>query len=372
MTSSPLRIATVIGARPQFVKAAPVSLALRDAGIEETLVHTGQHYDANMSAVFFEQLNLQAPQYHLSIGSGSHAYQTGEGLMRIEKILEEVKPDAVLVYGDTNATLAGALAAAKLHIPVAHVEAGLRSFNRRMPEEINRVMTDHISRWLFAPTEVAVRNLDAEGIRSGVFQIGDVMMDAICLYQSKAKAMYPDLLEQLNLEKGGYYLLTMHRAETTNNPEQAMAILKALDNAELPILFPVHPRIRPLVERTQAETPFQRIKTIEPLSYFEMLRVEANARAIVTDSGGVQKEAVFFEVPCITLRTETEWTETVAGGWNQLVGLSVDKLMKALDNLHQPVQSLKTVYGDGNARLQIAEILLQERSACSPALTSAG
>lgn len=360
------KIVTVIGARPQFIKAAPVSLALKEAGFEEVLIHTGQHYDANMSAIFFDQLDLVAPQYHLEIGSGSHAYQTGEGMIRIEKILEEVQPDALLVYGDTNATLAGALAAAKLHIPVAHIEAGLRSFNRKMPEEVNRVMTDHISRWLFAPTDSAVQNLANEGITEGVFRTGDVMMDAICLYQQASMEQYPTLPADLGVQDGNYYLLTMHRAETTTNPQQAIDILKTLDALGTPILFPVHPRIRPLVDTAEASGAFKNIRRIEPLGYFQMLRLEASAKGIVTDSGGVQKEAAFFEVPCITLRTETEWMETVHGGWNQIVGLSIPDLLQAVAQFHKPAQSLKTVYGDGQARKQIAAILHRELAQASP------
>lgn len=350
-------IVTIIGARPQFIKAAPVSLALKKAGIKEILIHTGQHYDDNMSAIFFEQLDLQAPQYHLNIGSGSHAYQTGEGLIQIEKILTEAQPDVVLVYGDTNATLAGALAAAKLHIPIAHVEAGLRSFNRKMPEEVNRVMTDHISEWLFAPTDTAVLNLSKENIKKGVYRTGDVMMDSICLYHQAAMEKYPNLPAELGLREGAYYLLTMHRAETTSHQQEAIDILRTLDELESPVLFPVHPRIRPLVDKVEAAGKFQNIHRVEPFGYLQMLRLESTAKGILTDSGGVQKEAAFFEVPCITLRTETEWMETVESGWNQIVGLSVTNLLNALKNFQKPAQSIKAIYGDGQASKQIAHVL---------------
>lgn len=347
------KILTVIGARPQFIKAAPVSLALKEVGLTEILVHTGQHYDANMSAIFFEQLGLNPPNYHLGIGSGSHGYQTGEALMQLEPILETVAPDAVLVYGDTNATLAGALTAVKLHIPVAHVEAGLRSFNRHMPEEINRVMTDHVARWLFAPTQTAVDNLAREGIQEGVCLSGDVMMDAIALYLEAARDQFPTLLESLGVKAQSYILLTMHRAETTARPEQALAILHALDSLNIPVILPVHPRLRPLLKSTQ----FMQIHCIDPLSYFEMLLMEESAYCVVTDSGGVQKEAAFFGVPCVTLRTETEWVETVEMGWNQLVDLSPERMLAAIQTLQKPKQSMAQYYGNGTARHLIASSL---------------
>ncbi|WP_303673635.1 non-hydrolyzing UDP-N-acetylglucosamine 2-epimerase [Vampirovibrio chlorellavorus] len=356
------KILTVIGARPQFIKAAPVSLALQEVGLEEVLVHTGQHYDANMSAIFFEQLGLKPPNYHLGIGSGSHGYQTGEALIQLEPILETVAPDVVLVYGDTNATLAGALAAAKLHIPVAHVEAGLRSFNRRMPEEINRVMTDHLAQWLFAPTQTAVNNLANEGIRQGVYLSGDVMMDAIALYLEVARAQFPTLLESLGVKAQSYILLTMHRAETTARPEQALAVLQSLDTLNMDIVFPVHPRLRPLLKSTE----FRHIHCIDPLSYFEMLLMEESAYCVVTDSGGVQKEAAFFGVPCVTLRPETEWVETVEAGWNQLVDLFPDRMLAAIQSLQTPETSMAQYYGKGTARHLIAQSLKQALSPSEP------
>jgi UDP-GlcNAc3NAcA epimerase len=344
-------IATIVGARPQLIKSAPVSLALKAAGLHEILIHTGQHYDALMSDIFFEELSLKAPDHHLGIGSGSHGYQTGEALKRIEEILLKEQPDAVLVYGDTNATLSGALAAAKLHIPIAHVEAGLRSFNRRMPEEINRVLTDHVSTWLFAPTEDAVRHLATEGITRGVHPVGDVMLDAVRLFSDKADASA--FLDGHGLTSKGYLLLTMHRAETSEQPEQMATILQVLDRQELPVLFPVHPRVRPMVE---AMGPFRHIRCVPPLGYLEMLCAEKEARLIVTDSGGVQKEAAFLEVPCITLREETEWMETVSAGWNILAGLDADKLTEALGRSRNPMP-IHHLYGDGMAREKIAGIL---------------
>lgn len=347
-------LVTVVGARPQFIKSAPVSLALAQAGIQEMLVHTGQHYDSNMSDIFFDELGLAAPDFHLGIGSGGHGYQTGEGLKGIEAILLETQPDAVLVYGDTNATLSGALAAAKLHIPVAHVEAGLRSFNRRMPEEINRVLTDHVSTWLFVPTTTAIENLKHEGITTGVFHVGDVMLDAVRLFAEKATPLAVGLLDRYQLTRKGYLLLTMHRAETTDQTDKVREILTTLDGLGQPVLFPVHPRIRPLIAELG---PFRHIQCIEPLSYLEMLMVEQHAEGIVTDSGGVQKEAAFFEVPCITLRNETEWVETVTTGWNQLVGLSTPKLLAAIESRQHPAP-IHALYGNGQASQGIVHVLV--------------
>lgn len=360
-----ITVVTIVGARPQFIKSAPVSLALQAAGIREITVHTGQHYDAKMSDVFFRELNLLAPAYNLEVGSGSQAYQTGEGLKRIEDVLEKENPDMVLVYGDTNATLAGGLAAVKLHIPVAHVEAGLRSFNRRMPEEINRVLTDHLSTWLFTPTQTAVENLDHEGITQGVHRVGDVMLDAVDLFAGPAQALFGDALEGHGLSEKKYYLLTMHRAETTEAPDKVHALLNVLECLDAPVLFPMHPRVRPLVEGfvSEAGAPYRNIRCVDPLSYFEMLVLQKNARAVLTDSGGVQKEAAFLQVPCVTLREETEWVETVETGWNQLVGLSPEKLQAALSRLTSPAASLRALYGNGEARNRIAAIL---SGACAP------
>lgn len=372
------KIVTVVGARPQFIKSAPVSLALKVAGIEEVLVHTGQHYDDNMSAVFFRELNLPQPRYPLTIGSGSHAYQTGEALQAIEEILIAEKPEALLVYGDTNATLSGALAAAKLHIPVAHVEAGLRSFNRLMPEEINRVLTDHLSGWLFAPTRQAVANLEVEGIRDGVFHSGDVMLDALQLFQSHTEPLWNILAEGFGLEDKGFILLTTHRAETTDQPEALFKVLSVLDGVGMPVLYPVHPRVRPLLE---AAGDFRNIRLLEPVSYFQMIQLEAHCAAIVTDSGGIQKEAAFAQVPCITLRSETEWVETVETGWNRVVGLSPQALGEALDDvLHRwvPLMPIHVLYGNGKAAVSVVKFLQEEAprfarsGGCPQDLTSVG
>ncbi len=316
-----MKILTVIGARPQFIKAAVVSrLLLGRPGVEEVLVHTGQHYDENMSDVFFSELGIPKPAHQLGIGSGQHGAQTGRMLEGLEQVMLAVKPDLVLVYGDTNSTLAGALAAAKLHIPIAHVEAGLRSFNRRMPEEINRVLTDHVSTWLFAPTELAVRNLENEGLRgAAVVLAGDVMYDAALYYGARAKL---DVVTRLGLEAKGYALATVHRAENTDPGPRLWALLEGLCTvaAELPVVLPLHPRTRAVLQRERVlEKYHQRLRLLEPVGYLDMVALEKHARVIATDSGGVQKEAFFHGVPCVTLRDETEWMELVELGWNRLV-----------------------------------------------------
>jgi UDP-GlcNAc3NAcA epimerase len=314
-----LKIHTILGARPQFIKAGAFSRALKKSpDITETIIHTGQHFDANMSDIFFKELDIPKPQYCLNINSGSHGKMTGRMLEEIEAILQQDKPDAVLVYGDTNSTLAGALAAAKLHIPVIHIEAGLRSFNRKMPEEINRILTDHVSQYLFCPTKTAVDNLKNEGITNGVHHVGDIMYDAT-LYATdyiKTNFSVPQKLMSLPSE---FAFMTMHRAESTQGMEEFLAMMDyALDfakNHNLRIIFSVHPRTKALVQKAQLDNTFV---TLEPLSYFETQYCLSKASFILTDSGGLQKEAYFHRVPCITLRTETEWVETIECGWNRL------------------------------------------------------
>jgi len=349
-----MKIVTIVGARPQFVKAAAVSHSLRTKA-EEILVHTGQHYDLQMSDLFFQELEIPTPNYHLGIGSGSHGAQTGKMLAEIEQVLERESPDLLLVYGDTNSTLAGALAAAKLQLPIAHVEAGLRSFNRRMPEEINRVMTDHLSTRLFAPTQTAVDNLQQEGIRTGVHLVGDVMYD-IFLKLAKVAPTRSKILAEQNLIPQGYYLLTLHRAENTDDPMRLRAIMETLQQSGLPLVFPVHPRTKKQLAAMGIALASKQIKLLEPVGYFEMLNLELNAIAILTDSGGVQKEAYFAGVPCLTLREETEWVETVAAGWNRLVGADPKKLQAAL-KLDWVSESRPDLYGDGKAAELITEIL---------------
>ena len=341
-----LKIVTIVGARPQFIKAAVVSRAIQASNekkkkIQEILVHTGQHYDYLMDRVFFEELELPKPDYHLVAGSGSHGKQTGVMLERIEDVLQKEKPGVVLVYGDTNSTLAGALAASKLNIPVAHVEAGLRSYNRRMPEEINRLVTDHLSTFLFCPTAQAIQNLLREGVRNGkgriIKNVGDVMYDSI-LYYSKIAGEKSSILRDLGFVTDhasrvtSYYLATLHRAENTDDPKKLKSILKALNviGKETPVILPLHPRTRKMISIHRLSKETRNVKIIDPVSYLNMLALEKHARAILTDSGGVQKEAYWFRVLCITLREETEWIETVKSGGNVVVGAETGKIIEGV------------------------------------------
>jgi UDP-GlcNAc3NAcA epimerase len=315
---SPALILTVVGARPQFVKAAAVSRALADApGLTERLIHTGQHFDAAMSDVFFEELGIPAPARHLGIHGGGHGAMTGRMLAALEETIADLHPAALLVYGDTNSTLAAALAAAKLHVPVAHVEAGLRSFNRRMPEEVNRVVTDHLGTLLFCPTTASVANLAREGITSGVHQVGDVMYDATLLAAELARRR-SDVLRRLQLEPHGYAVATVHRAENTDDPAALAAVVAFLREAarEKPVVLPLHPRT--LAAAEAAAIPLDGLLVTPPLGYLDMHRLLQDAVVVLTDSGGLQKEAYFHRVPCVTLRGETEWVETVECGWNRL------------------------------------------------------
>ena len=327
-----MKVLTVVGARPQFIKAAAVSRVLRKTrGATEILVHTGQHYDENMSDVFFRELEIPRPDFHLGIGSGSHGRQTGRMLAAIEKTILKSRPDRVLVYGDTNSTLAGALAAAKLKVPVAHVEAGLRSFNRAMPEEVNRVVADHVSDLLFAPTDTAVENLLREGIsRRRVAKVGDVMYDAALFYSRKAESL-SGVLERLRLHDRSYVLATIHRAENTDDANRLRRIFDGLNHLsqEMPVVFPVHPRTRKALYRV-AGRDRSGVQIIPPVGYLDMVMLEKNARLVITDSGGVQKEAFFYRVPCVTLREETEWTELVKAGWNVLISPTRDDLPRLL------------------------------------------
>ncbi len=345
-----MKIASIAGARPQFIKAAPLDREFRKLH-EHLLIHTGQHYDYLMSAVFFEQLGIPEPAYDLGVGSASHGRQTGEMLIRIEETLISERPDCVLVYGDTNSTLAGALAAAKLHVPVAHVEAGLRSFNHWMPEEINRVMTDHISDLLFAPTEAAIHNLSKEGINKGVFNVGDVMYDEV-LYCIDLVESQSKILSSLNLQRGSYLLATIHRPSNTDNLENLSNILAGFNELGEEIVFPVHPRTRQAIGRTGVELS-SGVRVLEPVSYLDMLALERDARLILTDSGGVQKEAYFLGVPCVTLREETEWVETTEAGWNIIVGASKARLIEAVRDF-RPQGTRPQIFGDGQASEKIA------------------
>lgn len=311
------KIFTVVGARPQFIKAAPVSHALAKAGLTEVLVHTGQHFDALMSDVFFDELNIPKPTYNLEVNSLGHGAMTGRMLEKLEETMLAEKPDIVLIYGDTNSTIAGALAATKLNIPVAHVEAGLRSFNRRMPEEINRVVADHVSTLLFCPTQTAVRNLANEGVTRGVHAVGDVMFDTTIAAVKRAKE-HSSILDNLKLTPNGYAVATIHRAENTDDPTRFARVVAWLEDAaqSSPIVMPVHPRTRKLfMSRGVVPTG---LTLIDPIGYLDMVWLVNQSAAVFTDSGGLQKEAYFHRVPCVTLRDETEWVETVEAGWNRL------------------------------------------------------
>lgn len=379
-----MKIVTIVGARPQFIKAAAIRRAVQKINersqtrlyekrrIQEILVHTGQHYDYMMDKVFFEELKLPKPDYHLGAGSGSHAKQTGKMLEGIEMVLEKEKPERVIVYGDTNSTLAGALAAAKLNIPVAHVEAGLRSYNRTMPEEINRLVTDHLSTLLFCPTDQAVRNLLKEGIKDGgtriVKNVGDVMYDSI-LYYSKIAKKRSTILKNLGFDTRhetrvtSYYLATLHRAENTDDPKKLKSICRALNEIgeKTPVILPLHPRAKKMMKVYRLFSKFKNIKFIEPLSYFNMLKLEKNATGILTDSGGIQKEAYWLRVHCFTLREETEWVETINSGWNVLTGTEVKRILREVGRFEKRGRHPEgnKMFGDGKASQRIVQILLK-------------
>ncbi len=356
-----MKVTTIVGARPQFIKAAPVSKALRAAGHQEILVHTGQHYDYGMSQVFFEELNISKPDINLRVGSGTHGWQTSQMLMRIEEMLLAEKTDWVLVYGDTNSTLAGALAACKLRLPLAHVEAGLRSFNREMPEEHNRVLTDHCSDALFCPTQTAVDNLTREGITQGVQLVGDTMYDAVLQFSEIAQQR-STILQELALTPKHYLLATVHRPYNTDVPENLRNILIAFLEIGEPIVFPVHPRTQRRIGTPNVEMlKRSNVHLIEPVGYLDMLMLEQNARLILTDSGGMQKEAYFFGVPCVTLRPETEWVETVQTGWNILVGAGSTEIVKVIDGRQWPQSTPPAVFGDGRASDYIVAQLVEEK-----------
>lgn len=351
-----MKVVTVVGARPQFIKAAVVSRAFALRGIQEQLVHTGQHYDASMSDVFFEQMEIPKPTYHLGVGGGMHGSMTGRQLEKVEIVLLKEKPDWVLVYGDTNSTLAGALAAAKLHIPVAHVEAGLRSFNRRMPEEVNRVLTDHIATLLFAPTSGARANLLKEGIiDDSIKVVGDVMLEATRFYLGRATM--PAWFDDLGLGTRDFVLCTIHRAENTEDRSRLDRILAGLEASGERVILPLHPRTRATLKAAGIELP-PNIHAVGPVGYLEMNWLEANCRVIATDSGGVQKEAYFHGKPCVTLRDETEWVELVDAGCNVLAGADSNKIAEYIRNFPAGYGFGSDLYGDGATASRIAEALL--------------
>lgn len=348
-----MKILTVIGARPQFIKAAALSNIIREKH-EEIIVHTGQHYDENMSKIFFEELNIPRPDYNLGVGSGAHGKQTGEMLINLEDIYLNEKPDLILVYGDTNSTLAGALCGSKLLIPIAHVEAGLRSFNKNMPEEQNRILTDHLSEFLFVPTKSAENNLKNEGILNNVFNVGDVMYDAI-LHFSKIAKLKSNILESIGIEKNNYILATIHRAENTNDINRLKNIISALNESDKEVVLPLHPRTKHYISQYHLRLN-SNIKVINPVGYLDMISLEINSNKIVTDSGGVQKEAYFMGKPCITLRDETEWIETVNIGWNLIVGTNEKLIVDAILNF-RPNRVQEQIFGDGKASKKILEVL---------------
>ena len=347
-----MKVVSVVGARPQFIKCAPISRELRKNS-EEIVIHTGQHYDINLSQSFFDELQIPNPDYNLGVGSGAHGYQTGAMIKFIEDILLIVNPDVVIVYGDTNSTLAGALAAAKLRIPLAHIEAGLRSYNKDMPEEINRVLTDHCSDFLFCPTETAVSNLKKENIYQGVYLVGDVMYDA--LLHNIDLAQKSNILEQMHLEPRTYVLATLHRASNTDNSDSLKRIITGLSQVDNKVVFPVHPRTRKALEMFGI-SPGENILVTEPVGYLDFLKLESQAAAIVTDSGGIQKEAYLLCIPCITVREETEWVETVEDGWNVLVGTDTDLIIRTVLEF-RPDRGRRQLFGNGTASRKIVQIL---------------
>ena len=388
-----MKLVTIVGARPQFVKAAAVRRAIEaykktpsTKKVRDVWVHTGQHYDYLMDGVFFEELELPAPDHHLGVGSGSHAKQTALMMERIEVVLQEERPDVVMVYGDTNSTLAGALAAAKMNIPVAHVEAGVRSYNRAMAEETNRLLTDHLSSFLFCPTAQAVKNLLKEGIKDGrkivVKRVGDVMYDSILYYSALSEAR-STILKDLDLvvpsessnpqsairnpqsaiPVSKYYLVTLHRAENTDDPGRLASILAALNEIgkEAPVILPLHPRTRKMMKTFRLDSEKKRVSVIDPLPYLDMVALAKNAGVILTDSGGLQKEAYWLKVPCLTLRNETEWTETVEEGWNVLAGAESDRIVEGVRSWERkrlPKQG-RGLFGDGKASEKIVRILMK-------------
>jgi UDP-GlcNAc3NAcA epimerase len=348
-----MKILSVVGARPEFIQAAPISRVLRQQH-QEVLVHTGQHYDYRMSQTFFDELGIPTPDYNLEVGSGTHAQQTADMLVRLEETLLKEKPDLVIVRGDTNSTLAGGLAASKLHIPTAHVEAGERSFDRSMPEEINRLVVDHLSDLLFCASKAAFNHLTAEGIHANLHWTGDVMLDAMLSNRPLARAK-STILSKLGLSNRSYALVTVHRASNTDDPQRLGSIVNALNAVDEIVVFPVHPRTRKVLEVYGAQFN-QNVRLIEPVGYFDMMLLEENARLIVTDSGGVQREAYFLGVPSLTLRDNTEWVETVEVGWNRLVGANTEKILQAWREFSPPADH-PPIYGDGKASETICRLI---------------
>ncbi|MEO0095778.1 MAG: UDP-N-acetylglucosamine 2-epimerase (non-hydrolyzing) [candidate division WOR-3 bacterium] len=361
-----MKIAHIVGTRPEFIQVSPLIRAIKSynkrqnkKNVISLLINTGQHYDYLMSEVFFKELNLPEPDYHLGVGSGTHAYQTGEILKRLENVLIKEKPQLVIVYGDTNSTLAGALSAVKLHLKVAHIEAGVRSYNRIMPEEINRVITDQICDIHFCPSRTAIKNLRHEGIVNGVFFVGDIMYDSIKFGLKKIKS--ETILKNLSIKPKEYAVATIHRAENTENAARLKSIVQALEHIAsnvIAIVFPIHPRTKKKIQALDLN--IKNLRIIEPVSYINMLCLQKNAKMIFTDSGGMQKESFYLKTPCITLREETEWIETVELGWNILGGWRKENILSALSKLNYLKRTNINVYGNGNTAEKILKIVVNE------------
>ncbi len=349
-----MKVASVVGARPQFIKAAPVSREIREHN-EEVLIHTGQHYDVNMSDVFFQVLEIPKPDYNLEVGSGTQAFQVSETMKRLEDVFAREKPDFVLVYGDTNSTIAGALTATMGGLPLGHVEGGLRSYNRTMPEEINRVVTDHLSTLIFAPTQTAVDNLGREGVTRGVHLVGDVMYDVALQMAQPARAR--GVAKRLGLQPGEYVLATIHRASNADDKETLSGIVQALVSCGRTVVFPVHPRTKKNLQAFGLWDELEaKVKVLPPADYLDFLGLLIEAGKVVTDSGGVQKEAYFLGIPCITVRDETEWIETVEDGWNALVGTDPEDILHAIEHFN-PAGTKSKSFGDGHAAERIAQVV---------------
>lgn len=358
-----MKILTIVGARPQFIKAAAVSREIRKDN-QEILVHTGQHYDTNMSDIFFEELSIPMPDYNLGVGSSSHAKQTAEMMIGIEEILIKENPDYIMVYGDTNSTLAGALVASKIFVPIIHIEAGLRSFNMAMPEEQNRILTDRLSKYLFCPTDTAVKHLKNEGITKGVYNTGDVMCDAVTYYSQKisekSKQYYFKRLKGLYeaiTEVENWYVATIHRAENTDTVEKLEEILKAFERLQHKVIFPVHPRIKQFITKLYEINCYKNILFVEPVGYLDMLYFIEHAIKVVTDSGGLQKEAYILQTPCVTIREQTEWIETLEGNHNVLCSLCAKEIISKTHLVEVNLNNRENYYGTGNAARQICEII---------------
>lgn len=359
-----MKILTIIGARPQFIKAVSVSEALKERGVEEFILHTGQHYDSQMSDIFFRELNLKSPDLNLHIQGRIHGQQTGRMLEAIEQVLIQEKPDRVLVYGDTNSTLAGALASAKLHIPIDHIEAGLRSFNKKMPEEVNRILTDHLSALLFSPTKIATHNLKKEGFTDNqIKEVGDVMYDAVLHFLPLVNQRKTNILDELGIRKKSYYLATIHRAENTDDPSRLKEIFRAFESIGkyVPLILPLHPRTK---EKMRSyDIKINNVVLTEPLGYLNMIFLTHHAALILTDSGGLQKEAYFAEVPCLTLREETEWIELIEAGWNKLVPVTIDLTEALPAYINEMANNIRDhqlfLYGKGNASQKIVDHIIK-------------